>query len=80
MPNTKIEIYTTPSCAYCHLAKEYFKSKNLAYLEYDVLEDVKKREEMIKETGAMGVPVIKINGQVIVGFNKSKISELLGMD
>lgn len=79
MNNNKIEIYTTPTCHYCHMAKEYFKSKNLAYTEYDVLKDVKKREEMIRETGAMGVPVIKINGQVIVGFNKGKISELLSI-
>lgn len=79
MNNYKIEIYTTPTCHYCHMAKEYFQSKNLVYTEYDVLKDIKKREEMIKETGAMGVPVIKINGQIVVGFNKSKINELLGL-
>lgn len=79
MTNNKIEIYTTPTCHYCHMTKEYFKSKNLAYTEFDVLKDVKKREEMIRETGAMGVPVIKINGQIVVGFNKSKINELLGI-
>ena len=75
--NSTIEIYTTPSCAYCHMAKEYFKSKGLAYEEYDVMKDVQKRQEMITETGQMGVPVIKINGKIVIGFNKGKINELL---
>ena len=79
MTQSKIEIYTTPSCAYCHMAKEYFKSKNLPYEEYDVMKDVQKRQEMITETGQMGVPVIKINGKVVIGFNKGKINELLGL-
>jgi len=79
MVQSKIEIYTTPSCAYCHMAKEYFKSKGLEYEEIDVLKNVPKRQEMITETGQMGVPVIKINRQIVIGFNKSKINELLGL-
>ena len=79
MTQSKIEIYTTPSCAYCHMAKEYFKSKNLSYEEYDVMKDVQKRQEMTTETGQMGVPVIKINGKIVIGFNKGKINELLGI-
>lgn len=61
------------------MAKEYFKSKNLAYEEYNVSTDIQKRQEMITETGQMGVPVIKINGKIVIGFNKSKINELLGI-
>ncbi|TSC74632.1 MAG: Glutaredoxin-related protein [Parcubacteria group bacterium Gr01-1014_44] len=79
MQQAKIEIYTTPSCAYCHMAKEYFKSKNLVFQEYDVMKDAQKRQEMITETGQMGVPVIKINGKIVIGFNKGKINELLGL-
>ena len=79
MKNAKIKIYTTPSCPYCHLAKEYFQSKDLAYEEFDVMKDVQKRQEMITETGQMGVPVIKVNGQIVIGFNKGKINELLGL-
>ena len=79
MVQSKIEIYTTPSCAYCHMAKEYFKSKGLEYEEIDVLKNVPKRQEMITETGQMGVPVIKINGKIVIGFNKGKINELLGI-
>lgn len=74
-----VEIYTTPSCPYCHMAKEYFKSKNIAYQEYDVAKDTKKREEMIKLAGQIAVPVIVINGQAILGFNKAKVNELLGI-
>ena len=77
--NQKIQIYTTPGCAYCHMAKEYFKSKSLAYEEFDVMKDMQKRQEMITETGQMGVPVIKVGGQIVIGFNKGKINELLGI-
>ena len=79
MTQSKIEIYTTPSCHFCQMAKEYFKSKNLAYQEYDVMQDLEKRQELIQESGQMAVPVIKINGQIVVGFNKGKINDLLGL-
>ena len=79
MTQSKIEIYTTPSCHFCQMAKEYFKSKNMAYQEYDVMQDMQKRRELIQESGQMAVPVIKINGQIVVGFNKGKINELLGL-
>ena len=75
----KVEIYTTPSCPYCHLAKEYFESKGISYEEYDVSKDIARREEMVKQTGMMAVPVVRIGGKVIVGFNKTKINELLGL-
>lgn len=71
----KIKIYTTPSCAYCKMAKEYFKSKGLAWEEHDVMVDEKAREEMITKTGQLGVPVIDIDGKFVVGFDKSKINE-----
>ncbi len=74
-----VEIYTTPSCPYCHMAKEYFKSKNIAYQEYDVAKDIQKREEMLKLVGQIAVPIIVINGQAILGFNKAKVNELLGI-
>ena len=73
----KVEIYTTPSCPYCHLAKEYFESKGISYEEYDVSKDIARREEMVKQTGMMAVPVVRIDGNVIVRFNKTKINELL---
>ena len=74
-----VTIYTTPSCHFCHMAKEFFKEKNITYTEHDVASDVEKRKEMIEKSGQMGVPVIIIGNDLIVGFNKPKISELLGL-
>lgn len=74
-----VSIYTTPSCQYCKMAKELFKEHNIAYNEYNVAIDAEKRNEMIERSGQMGVPVIQIDDNLIVGFNKEKISELLGM-
>ena len=73
-----IKIYTTPTCAYCKMAKEYFKSKNLSYEEYDVSKDIPRQKEMIDKTGQFGVPVIDINGKIVIGFDKPKIDQLVG--
>ncbi|MDD3940203.1 MAG: glutaredoxin family protein [Candidatus Pacebacteria bacterium] len=73
----KIEIYSTPTCHFCNMAKDWFKEKGLAYTEYDVAKDIQKRKEMVELTGQLGVPVIKIGEEVLVGFNPNKISEAL---
>ena len=73
----KVEIYTTPSCAYCKMAKEYFQKKDISYVEYDVQADITKRQEMLDKTQQFGVPVILIDGQVVLGFDRSKINQLL---
>ena len=75
-----VQIFSTPTCAYCKMAKEYFKSKNIEYDEFNVAEDEVKRQEMIDKTGALAVPVIVANGKIIVGFNKDKINEALGIN
>jgi glutaredoxin-like YruB-family protein len=80
----KVTIYSTPTCGYCRMAKEYFTENKVEYVEHDVAADEEQRDEMIKLTGQMGVPVIKIEGEgsepeVIIGFNKPKIAELLGI-
>lgn len=75
----KVAIYTTPTCGYCRMAKEFFKQNSIAYSEYDVAADADKRNEMMEMTGQMGVPVITIDDNVVVGFNQSKIAELLGV-
>ncbi|MEA4910767.1 hypothetical protein SDC9_07736 [bioreactor metagenome] len=76
----KIEIYSTPTCHFCNLAKEWFKEKGLAYTEYDVAKDIQKRKEMVELTGQLGVPVIKIEDDVLIGFNPNKIAELLAAE
>jgi len=75
----KVTIYTTPYCSYCKMAKEYFKSKGIEYEEHDVMSDVAKREEMVKKSGQLGVPVIDIDGKIVMGFDKPKINEYLGL-
>ena len=75
----KVIIYSTPSCMYCRLAKDFFKEKGVSYTEYDVQADVKKREEMFAKTGQMGVPVIDIDGQIIIGFDERTLARALGV-
>jgi len=70
-------IYTTPSCGYCTMAKNWFKENRIKYTEYNVARDMKKADEMLKKSGQMGVPVLDVNGKVIVGFDKNKIESAL---
>lgn len=75
----KVTIYTTPTCVYCKMAKEFFKKNNIAYEEKDVLADAAAREEMTKKSGQLGVPVIDIDGRMVVGFNEDALKEILGI-
>lgn len=73
-------IYSTPTCHYCHAAKEFFKENNIEYTEKDVATDEVARKEMIEKTGQLGVPVIQIDDKPpIIGFDKGVVSDLLGM-
>lgn len=74
-----VTIYSTPTCVYCNLAKDFFKENNVSFTEHNVGADAEKRSEMIEKSGQMGVPVIMIENDLIVGFDKEKISELLGL-
>jgi glutaredoxin-like YruB-family protein len=73
----KVKIYTTPTCPLCFLAKEYLKEKGIEFEEIDVSKNEAAAMEMIQKSGQMGVPVIEIDGQIVVGFDKEKIDELL---
>ncbi|MDP3982292.1 MAG: glutaredoxin domain-containing protein [bacterium] len=77
MPN--VTIYTTPTCVYCRSAKEFFEANNVEFQEKNVAEDEEAREEMVRKSEQMGVPVIDIDGTVVVGFDKEKVAELLGL-
>ena len=74
-----VAIYTTPTCVYCKMAKELFQEHNIEYTEYNVAQDAEKRNELIERTGQMGVPVITIDNEVIIGFDEDKIRTLLGL-
>lgn len=79
MADKKITIYTTPTCAFCAQAKQWFKQNNIEYTELNVAEDAKARQEMISKTGQLAVPVIEIDGQVVIGWNEGKVKQLLEM-
>jgi len=72
-----IIIYSTPTCGYCQKAKQFFKENNIEYTEYDVSEDKQKRRKMVDKSGQMGVPVITVNEETMVGFDESKLRNKL---
>jgi glutaredoxin-like YruB-family protein len=74
-----VTIYSTPTCHFCHAAKEFFKKNNIAFTDYNVAEDNAKREEMLEKSGQMGVPVIFIENEMIIGFNEKRLKDLLGV-
>lgn len=74
-----VTIYSTPTCHFCKMAKDFFAEKGVEYTGYDVSTDAAKREEMIKMTGQLGVPVIVIGGDVMVGFDREKLAAKLGL-
>jgi glutaredoxin 3 len=73
----QVTIYSTPSCHFCHAAKAFFDETGVQYEDHNVLDNMEKRQEMIDMTGQMGVPVIRIGDDVVVGFDQPKIKELL---
>mgnify|MGYP001220980448 CR=1 FL=1 len=74
-----VTIYTTPTCVYCKTAKEFFKENNIEYEEKNVAEDEQARDAMVEKSGQLGVPVIDVKGDIVIGFDKAKLSELLGV-
>jgi len=74
-----VSIYTTTTCHFCKLAKDFFKQNNIKYKEINVEDDEKAAEEMIEKSGQMGVPVIDIDGKIIVGFDRGAIKKALDL-
>lgn len=75
----KVKIYSTPTCPYCKMAKEFLKENNIEFEDVDVSSNQAAAQEMISKSGQMGVPVLDINGQIVVGFDKARIKQLLGI-
>lgn len=75
----EVTIYTTPTCVYCKMAKELFEKNGVRYTEYDVLADMARRKEMVAKSHQLGVPVIDIDGEIWVGFNRAEIGKALGI-
>jgi glutaredoxin 3 len=72
-----VMVYSTPTCPYCNMVKDYLKEQNIEFADINVAEDQAKGQEMVQKSGQMGVPVIDIDGTIIVGFDKPKIEEAL---
>ena len=73
----KIKIFSTPTCPYCYVLKNYLKENGFEFEEIDISKETAKREELIKKTGLATLPVVEIDGQLIIGFDKKKIDNLL---
>ena len=76
----KITIYSTPTCVYCKMAKSYFQLNKVEYEEKNVATDQAALKEMMHKSGQLGVPVIDIDGQIVVGFDKSTLAKLIGAE
>lgn len=80
MDEKTVTIYSTPTCHFCQMTKDFLKEKGIGYTDYDVAHDLEKRQEMIQRSGQMGVPVIFVNDEMIIGFDKDKLSTTLGVE
>lgn len=74
-----VTIYSTPTCHFCGMAKEFFKANNIQYTEHDVAADVVQRKAMIEKSGQMGVPVITVGDSLVVGFDEEELRKLLNI-
>ena len=74
-----VKVYSTPTCPFCKQAKAYLKENKVSFDDIDVSIDAKKAQEMIEKSGQMGVPVLDIDGEIIVGFDREKIASTLGL-
>jgi len=80
MINMNVKVYSTKFCSYCKMAKEFLKEKNIPFEDIDVGENREAAHEMIEKSGQTGVPVIEIDGQIVIGFNVEKIKKLLKIE
>ena len=75
----RVIVFSTPTCSFCNAAKAYFRQKNIKYSDIDVSRDMAAARDMVRRSGQQGVPVIDIGGKIVIGFDRSKINQLLGI-
>ena len=73
----EIKVYSTPTCPYCKMAKTYLDEKGIKYQDFDVTQDAAAKDEMIEKSGQMGVPVITVDGELVIGFDRERLDNLL---
>ncbi len=78
-PQPRVIVFSTPTCGFCNQAKSYFRQKNVRYTDVDVSRDQAAARDMVRRSGQQGVPVIDIGGHLVLGFNRPKIDQLLGL-
>jgi glutaredoxin-like YruB-family protein len=74
-----VTVYSTPTCSFCAATKRYLKERSVPFRDIDVSRDARAAAEMVRKTGQQGVPVIDVNGRVIVGFDKARLNAALGI-
>jgi glutaredoxin 3 len=74
-----VTVYSTPTCHFCHMAKDFFTAHDVVFTDYNVATDLDKRREMVQRSGQMGVPVIYVGDKMIVGFDEEQLTQLLGL-
>ncbi len=75
----EVTIYSTPTCHFCHAAKDFFTEHGVTFTDYNVASDLEKRKEMIEKSGQMGVPVINVGGEIVVGFDEERLRKVLAI-
>jgi glutaredoxin-like YruB-family protein len=78
-PQPRVIVFSTPTCTYCNAAKRYFREKGIQFKDVDVSRDTAAARDMLRRSGQMGVPVIDIAGKIVVGFDRPKIEQYLGI-
>lgn len=76
---SQLKVYSTPTCPYCKLVKEFLHEQHVAFDEVDVAADAEAAKHMVKISGQMGVPVVDVGGQIIVGWNKQALQDALAV-
>jgi glutaredoxin 3 len=79
MTQPRVILFTTPTCAFCNMAKKYFRERGIRFKEVDVSRDAAAARDMVRRSGQQGVPVIDIGGKIVVGFDRPKIDKMLGL-
>ena len=79
MSSKEIKVYSTPTCPYCKMTKKFLNDNDIAYQDLNVAADKAARDEMIRKTGQLAVPVIDIDGEIMVGYDQAKLKEQLGL-
>ncbi len=78
-PQPRVIVFSTPTCGFCNAAKSYFRQRGVRFTDVDVSRDAAAARDMLRRSGQQGVPVIDIGGKIVVGFDKPKINQLLGL-